>query len=168
MPDNARPAAILGGNRIPFARANASYAEASNQDMLTATLDGLVARFSLQGEHIDEVAAGAVLKHSRDFNLTRECVLGSALDRRSPAYDLQQACDTGLQAALAVAGKIALEQIEWGVAGGVDTTPPAAGGARAGPPHRGGGGGGGGPPGAPPPHPRRDRRGRLRGRRRGA
>src|SRR5918996_457643 len=117
--------AVLGGNRIPFARSNGPYAEASNQDMLTAALDGLVARFGLQGERAGEVVAGAVLKHSRDFNLTRECVLGSALDNATPAYDLQQACDTGLQAALAVGGKIALGQIEWGVAGGVDTTSDA-------------------------------------------
>jgi acetyl-CoA C-acetyltransferase len=117
--------AILGGNRIPFARSNGPYADASNQDMLTAALDGLVARFSLQGERAGEVVAGAVLKHSRDFNLTRECVLGSALDHSSPAYDLQMACDTGLQAALAVGGKIALGQIEWGIAGGVDTTSDA-------------------------------------------
>jgi acetyl-CoA C-acetyltransferase len=117
--------AILGGNRIPFARSNGPYAHASNQDMLTATLDGLVARFGLQGERAGEVVAGAVLKHSKDFNLTRECVLGSALDHSTPAYDLQQACDTGLQAALAVAGKIALGQIEWGIAGGVDTTSDA-------------------------------------------
>jgi len=106
--------AILGGNRIPFARSNGPYAEASNQDMLTTALDGLVARFSLQGERAGEVVAGAVLKHSRDFNLTRECVLGSALDHSSPAYDVQMACDTGLQAALAVSGKIALGQIDWG------------------------------------------------------
>src|SRR5918911_3106062 len=125
MPNDARPAAILGGNRIPFARANGSYAEASNKDMLTATLDGLVARFSLQGEHIDEVAAGAVLKHSRDFNLTRECVLGSALDHPSPAYDVQQACDTSLEAAVLVANKIALGQIDSGVAGGSDTASDA-------------------------------------------
>jgi acetyl-CoA C-acetyltransferase len=117
--------AILGGNRIPFARSNGPYAEASNQDMLTAALDGLVARFGLQGERAGEVVAGAVLKHSRDFNLARECVLGSALDNATPAYDLQQACDTGLQAALAVGGKIALGQIEWGIAGGVDTTSDA-------------------------------------------
>jgi acetyl-CoA C-acetyltransferase len=117
--------AILGGNRIPFARSNGPYAEASNQDMLTAALDGLVARFGLQGERAGEVVAGAVLKHSRDFNLTRECVLGSALDNATPAYDLQQACDTGLQAALAVGGKIALGQIDWGIAGGVDTTSDA-------------------------------------------
>jgi acetyl-CoA C-acetyltransferase len=117
--------AILGGNRIPFVRSNGPYAHASNQDMLTATLDGLVARFGLQGERAGEVVAGAVLKHSKDFNLTRECVLGSALDHSTPAYDLQQACDTGLQAALAVAGKIALGQIEWGIAGGVDTTSDA-------------------------------------------
>ena len=117
--------AILGGNRIPFARSNGPYADASNQDMLTAALDGLVARFGLAGERAGEIVAGAVLKHSRDFNLTRECVLGSALDHSTPAYDIQQACDTGLQAALAVAGKIALGQIEWGIAGGVDTTSDA-------------------------------------------
>ena len=117
--------AILGGNRIPFARSNGPYAEASNQDMLTTALDGLVARFGLQGERAGEVVAGAVLKHPRDFNLTRECVLGSALDHSSPAYDLQMACDTGLQAALAVGGKIALGQVDWGIAGGVDTTSDA-------------------------------------------
>jgi acetyl-CoA C-acetyltransferase len=120
-----RRAAILGGNRIPFARSGGAYAEASNQDMLTATLDGLVARFGLQGERLGDVVAGAVLKHSRDFNLTRECVLGSTLDHATPAHDVQQACDTGLQAALAVGHKIALGQIEVGVAGGVDTTSDA-------------------------------------------
>jgi acetyl-CoA C-acetyltransferase len=120
-----RRAAIIGGNRIPFARSNGPYNEASNQEMLTAALDGLVARFGLQGELMGEVAAGAVLKHSRDFNLTRECVLGSALDHASPAYDVQQACDTGLEAAVLVANKIALGQIECGIAGGVDTTSDA-------------------------------------------
>jgi acetyl-CoA C-acetyltransferase len=122
---NAKPAAILGGNRIPFARSNGPYARATNQDMLTAALDGLVARFGLQGERAGEVVAGAVLKHSRDFNLTREAVLGSKLAHDTPAYDLQQACDTGLQTALAVANKIALGTIEWGIAGGVDTTSDA-------------------------------------------
>jgi acetyl-CoA C-acetyltransferase len=93
--------------------------------MLTAALDGLVARFGLQGERLGDVVAGAVLKHSRDFNLTRECVLGSTLDHATPAHDVQQACDTGLQAALAVAHKIALGQIDVGIAGGVDTTSDA-------------------------------------------
>src|SRR5918996_3878908 len=116
---------VVGGNRTPFARSNGPYAQASNQDMLTAALDGLVARFSLQGERLGEVAAGAVLKHSRDFNLTRECVLGSALDSSTPAYDVQQACDTGLQAAILVADKIALGRIDAGIAGGVDTTSDA-------------------------------------------
>jgi acetyl-CoA C-acetyltransferase len=120
-----RPAAIVGGNRIPFARSGGPYAEASNQDMLTAALDGLVARFGLQGERLGDVVAGAVLKHSRDFNLTRECVLGSTLDHATPAHDVQQACDTSLQAALAVAYKIALGQIDAGIAGGVDTTSDA-------------------------------------------
>src|SRR5687767_7060134 len=120
-----RRAAVVGGNRIPFARSNGPYGQASNQEMLTAALDGLVARFNLQGERMGDVVAGAVLKHSRDFNLTRECVLGSTLDHATPAHDVQQACDTGLQAALAVGHKIALGQIEAGIAGGVDTTSDA-------------------------------------------
>ncbi|WP_158847308.1 acetyl-CoA C-acetyltransferase [Saccharothrix deserti] len=117
--------AILGGNRIPFARSNGPYATASNQDMFTATLDGLVSRFGLQGERLGEVVAGAVLKHSRDFNLVREAVLGSRLSAETPGYDMQQACGTGLQAVIAVANKIALGQIEVGIAGGVDTTSDA-------------------------------------------
>lgn len=120
-----RRVAIIGGNRIPFARANGPYAKASNQDMLTAALEGLIERFSLHGVRLGEVAAGAVLKHSRDFNLARECVLGSRLSAQTPAYDVQQACGTGLEAALLVANKIALGQIECGVAGGVDTTSDA-------------------------------------------
>jgi acetyl-CoA C-acetyltransferase len=125
MPAASRHPVIVGGNRIPFARSNGPYAQASNQDMLTAALDGLVARFGLQGERLGEVVAGAVLKHPRDFNLTRECVLGSALSPETPAYDLQQACDTGIQSAIAVANKIALGQIESGIAGGTDTTSDA-------------------------------------------
>jgi acetyl-CoA C-acetyltransferase len=116
---------VLGGNRIPFARSNGRYARASNQDMLTAALDGLIARFGLAGRQMGEVVAGAVLKHSRDFNLTREVVLGSRLDPRTPAYDIQQACGTGLEAAILVANKIALGQIEVGIAGGTDTTSDA-------------------------------------------
>ena len=85
MAPQTRKAAIVGGNRIPFARSNSAYAQASNQDMLTATLDGLVARFGLQGRRVGEVVAGAVLKHSRDFNLTREAVLGSRLSAATPA-----------------------------------------------------------------------------------
>jgi acetyl-CoA C-acetyltransferase len=120
-----RRVAIIGGNRIPFARSNGAYATASNQDMLTAALESLIERFNLHGLRMGEVAAGAVLKHSRDFNLTRECVLGSRLSPQTPAYDIQQACGTGLEAALLVANKIALGQIECGIAGGVDTTSDA-------------------------------------------
>ena len=90
-----RKVAIIGGNRIPFARSNGRYANVSNQDMLTSTIDGLVSRFHLQDERLGMVAAGAVLKHSRDFNLTRECVLGSHLASDTPAFDIQQACGTG-------------------------------------------------------------------------
>ncbi|GAB3591820.1 acetyl-CoA C-acetyltransferase [Angustibacter peucedani] len=120
-----RRAAVVGGNRIPFARANGPYSRVSNQDMLTAALDGLVARFGLADERVGEVAAGAVLKHSRDFNLTREAVLGSRLSAWTPAYDVQQACGTGLEAAVLVANKIALGQVESGIAGGVDSASDA-------------------------------------------
>jgi len=129
MPPKKTPAvrkvAIIGGNRIPFARSNGPYAKASNQDMFTAALDGLVSRFSLQGEVIGEVAAGAVLKHSKDFNLARESVLGSKLSPATPASDVQMACGTGLQAIVNVANKIALGQLDSAIAGGVDTTSDA-------------------------------------------
>ena len=120
-----RRVAIVGGNRIPFARSNGAYAHASDQDMLTATLDGLVERFSLEGEVLGEVVAGAVLKHARDRDLTRESVLGSRLAPETPAYDLQQACGTGLETVITVANKIALGQIDVGIAGGVDTASDA-------------------------------------------
>jgi len=120
-----RRVAVLGGNRIPFARQDGPYARASNQDMLTATLNNVVEKFGLEGQTLGEVAAGAVLKHSRDFNLTRESVLGSKLAPETPAYDIQQACGTGLEATILVANKIALGQIEVGIAGGVDTTSDA-------------------------------------------
>lgn len=120
-----RRVAIIGANRIPFARSNGAYFKASNSDMLTAALNGLVERYQLQGQRLGEVVAGAVLKHSRDFNMTRECVLSTQLAPETPACDIQQACGTGLQAAFMVANKIALGQIEVGIAGGVDTTSDA-------------------------------------------
>lgn len=120
-----RRAAILGGNRIPFARAGGAYAKATNQDMLTTALEGLVARFGLAGEQLGEVVAGAVLKHSHDLNLTRESVLGSSLSAHTPAYDVSQACGTGLEATILVANKIALGQIDSGAAGGVDSASDA-------------------------------------------
>ena len=125
MQSTTRRVAVVGGNRIPFARSNTVYAHASNQDMLTAAIDGLANRFGLRGGRLGEVAAGAVLKHSRDFNLTREAVLGSRLAPETPAYDVQQACDTGLQATVQVANKIALGVIDVGIAGGADTTSDA-------------------------------------------
>lgn len=121
----AKRAAIVGANRIPFGKAGSAYAGASNKDMLTAALEGLVARFGLAGERLDEVAAGAVVKHSRDFNLTRETVLGSSLDHHTPAYDVQRACGTGLEAIVGVANKIALGQAQVGVGGGVDSASDA-------------------------------------------
>ena len=120
-----RKAVVIGGNRIPFARSGGKYTYSSNQDMLTAALDGLIARFGLQGERIGEVAGGAVLKHSRDFNLTREAVLGSALSPETPAYDVQQACATGLETVVSLANKIKLGQLESAIAGGVDSASDA-------------------------------------------
>lgn len=125
MTTTSHRVAILGGNRIPFARSNKEYAHASNQDMLTSALDGLVARYGLHDERLGLVAAGAVLKHSRDFNLTREVVLGSALDSTTPAIDLQQACCTSLAAAIHVGDAIARGRISSGIAGGTDTTSDA-------------------------------------------
>ena len=120
-----RKVAIIGGNRIPFVRSNTSYSHASNMDMLSATLQGLVNRFGLSGQRLGEVAAGAVMKHSRDFNLAREATLNSGLSLQTPAYDVQQACGTGLEAAILVGNKIALGQIECGIAAGTDTASDA-------------------------------------------
>ena len=123
--DTRGRAAILGGNRIPFARSDGAYANASNQDMFTAALDGLVDRYNLAGETLGAVIGGAVLKHSRDFNLMRECVLGSSLSSYTPAFDIQQACGTGLQATIAAADGIAAGRYEVAAAGGVDTASDA-------------------------------------------
>jgi acetyl-CoA C-acetyltransferase len=125
MKPYGRKVAILGGARIPFARQNTAYALRSNQDMLTAALKGVVDKFQLHGERLGEVAAGAVLKHSRDFNLCRESALSCGLSMETPAYDLQQACGTSLETAITVGSKIALGQIESGIAGGVDTASDA-------------------------------------------
>lgn len=123
--DHVRKVAIIGGNRIPFARSNSAYSHASNQDMLTAALNGLVDRYKLQGKRLGEVVGGAVMKHSRDFNLVRESVMSTQLAAETPCYDLQQACGTGLEAAILVGNKIALGQIDCGIACGVDTTSDA-------------------------------------------
>lgn len=119
--ESTRRVAIIGGNRIPFVRSHTSYKDASNFDMLSASLQGLVKRFDLEGEHLGEVAAGAVMKHTKDFNLAREATLSCGLSPRTPAYDVQQACGTGLEAAILVANKIALGQIDCAIAGGADT-----------------------------------------------
>ena len=116
-----RKVAVVGGVRIPFARAHGAYAELDNQRMLSCALQGLVERFGLAGARLGEVAAGAVMKHSKDFNLARESVLGTTLDPRTPAVDLQRACGTSLEAAILIANKIALGQIDCGIAAGVDT-----------------------------------------------
>jgi len=123
--EKPRRVAVLGGNRIPFARSDSAYSHASNQDMLTAALDGLIDRFGLDGERLGEVAGGAVLKHSRDRDLTRESVLSTRLAAETPAFDVQQACGTGLETTILIANKIALGQIDSGIACGADTTSDA-------------------------------------------
>ncbi len=125
MSQNIRPAAVVGGARIPFARSNTVYSHLSNKDMLTGAMKAVVDKYGLVGERLGEVQAGAVLKHSRDFNLTRETVLSSGLAPETAAADVQMACGTGLQAALNIANKIAVGQIDSGIAGGVDTTSDA-------------------------------------------
>ena len=125
MTDSLRRVAIVGGSRIPFCRSNTMYAEKSNLDMLTAVIDGVVERFELNDMQLDEVMAGAVMTHSRDFNLAREAVLSSKLSPLTTGITLQQACGTSLQAALNLAAKIACGQIESGIAAGTDTTSDA-------------------------------------------
>ncbi|MGH8692351.1 MAG: beta-ketoacyl synthase N-terminal-like domain-containing protein, partial [Burkholderiales bacterium] len=122
MADTPRRVAILGGARIPFARAWSAYAQASNQDMLTAAMQALVQKFDLKNQKLGEVAAGAVIKHSRDWNLARECALGAGLGPATPAYDLQRACGTSLSAVAQLANRIALGEIEAAIAGGADST----------------------------------------------
>jgi acetyl-CoA C-acetyltransferase len=116
-----RRVAVVGGVRLPFARAYGAFASAGNQEMLSEALRALVERFELRGERLGEVAAGAVIKHSRDYNLTRECVLSSGLDPETPGLDVQRACGTSLEAAVLVANKVSLGQIEAGIAAGVDS-----------------------------------------------
>jgi acetyl-CoA C-acetyltransferase len=120
-----RRVAVIGGSRIPFARAHGAYARVGNQEMLTAAFKAVVGRFGLKGEVLGEVAAGAVMKHSSQWNLVRECVLGSSLAAETPGVDLQRACGTSLEAAILVANKIALGQVDCGLAGGVDTVSDA-------------------------------------------
>ena len=120
-----RKVAIVAANRIPFAKSNTAYFGVSNQEMLTSAIEGLVKKAKLQGQPVGEVVAGAVMKHSRDFNMVRETVLDTSLCASTPCTDMQQACGTGLQAFIGVANKIALGQIESGIAGGVDTTSDA-------------------------------------------
>lgn len=117
-----RRVAIVGYNRIPFARQNTVYAEAGNKDMMVAALQGLIDRYKLQGVLLGEVAGGAVIKHSWEINLMRECVMATSLNPATPACDIQQACDTGIETAIYIANKIALGQIDAGIAGGVDST----------------------------------------------
>jgi acetyl-CoA C-acetyltransferase len=121
----ARRVAIVGGARIPFARSMGAYAECSNQQMLTAVLHALVDKYRLAGQRIGDVAAGAVLKSARDFNLTRESVLGTTLDPHTPAFDLQRACGTSLETAIVLGLKIAAGQVDCAIAGGVDTASDA-------------------------------------------
>jgi acetyl-CoA C-acetyltransferase len=118
---NPRRVAIIGGMRIPFVRGNGAYAQVGNQEMLTAALRAVVDRFGLAGQRLDDVAAGAVMKHSSQWNLTRESLLGSGLAPETPGLDLQRACGTSLEAAIALGNKIALGQIDCAIAGGVDT-----------------------------------------------
>lgn len=122
MSDTIRRVAVIGGSRIPFCRSNGVYGSRSNLDMLSAALGGVVQRFGLEGEQLDEVVAGAVITHSKDWNLAREAVQSSGLSVLTPGITLQQACGTSLQAALGLAAKIACGQIESGIAAGTDTT----------------------------------------------
>ena len=116
-----RRVAIVGGARIPFARAHGAYSNVGNQEMLTAAFKGVVDKFGLKGARLGDAGAGAILKHSRDWDMVRECVMGSGLSFETPGFDLQRACGTSLETAIIIGSKIALGQIDSGLAGGVDT-----------------------------------------------
>jgi len=113
--------AVIGGSRIPFCRAHGAYRHHSNQDLMTAALKGLVDKFDLKGQALGDVSLGAVIKHSKDFNLARESAIGAGLSLRTPGFDVQRACGTSLEATILIANKIALGQIDAGIAGGTDT-----------------------------------------------
>jgi acetyl-CoA C-acetyltransferase len=125
MDQTFRRVAVIGGLRIPFCRSNTLYADQSNLEMLVGVLNGLVDKYRLAGVHIDEVVGGAVVSHSKDWNLAREAVLGTKLAHSTPGITMQQACGTSLQAAMSIAGKIATGQTESGIAMGSDTTSDA-------------------------------------------
>ena len=125
MAQTLRRVGIVGGVRTPFCRSNTLYADLSNQDLMTSALNGLIDRYRLKGVHIDEVVGGAVVTHSKDFNLTREAVLGTKLAPSTPGITLQQACGTSLQAAAMIGAKIAAGEIDCGIAIGSDTTSDA-------------------------------------------
>lgn len=117
--------AVVGGTRIPFCRSHSIYTENSNQEMMTATLQALVQKYDLKGQTLGDVALGAVIKHSRDWNLARESVMGSGLSLKTPGVDMQRACGTSIEAAINIANKISLGQIESGIAGGTDSVSDA-------------------------------------------
>lgn len=117
----SRKVVVVGGSRIPFCRAGTSYADATNQELMTASLKAVVDKFSLRGKSVGDVALGGVMNHSSDWNMARECALGSGLAAETPAFGVQRACGTGLEAAILIANKIALGQIESGIAGGFDS-----------------------------------------------
>ena len=121
----AIPVAVVGGSRIPFCRSHSVYRDCTNQDLMVAALQGIVNKLDLKGQTLGDVALGAVIKHSSDWNLARECVIDSGLSLRTPAVDLQRACGTSIEAAIMIANKIALGQIEAGIAGGTDTVSDA-------------------------------------------
>ena len=112
---------VIGGSRIPFCRANTAYKDSSNQEMMTASLKSIVNKFNLQNTVLGDVALGAVIKHSSDWNLARECVIDSGLSIKTPGVDMQRACGTGLETIMNIANKIALDQIDSGIGGGVDS-----------------------------------------------
>ena len=121
MAQSIRPVAIVGSNRIPFCRLFTSYADIGNLEMLTAAVSGLVQKYNLKGEILGDVVAGAVMKHSRDWSMAREAVLSSGLDVHTPGHNSDRACGTSLSTAAEIAGRIAIGEIESGIAGGVDT-----------------------------------------------
>jgi len=116
-----RPVYIIGGVRTPFVKSLTKYSKVTTQDLMTTALQALVTKMKLENKIIGDVALGAVINSSVNWDLARECVLGTNLDPHTPAYTLQRACGTSLEATWQIALKIASNQMNCGIAGGVDT-----------------------------------------------
>jgi acetyl-CoA C-acetyltransferase len=116
-----QPVYVVGGKRTPFVKSLTRFRHLTGQDLMTASLNALAQSFQLNNQIIGDVAIGGTIKNSLEWDFARECVLGSTLSPYTPAYGLQRACGSGLEAVIQIALKIGSHEMSLGIAGGVDT-----------------------------------------------